>query len=124
MTRMIIIAALAALSSVAEGQAVNVTVSEWKVALSRDTVRAGSVTFRVKNAGSMTHGFYVRGEGVDKGSRDIEARQEGSLTVTLKPGTYEVFCPMADLSHKAAGMSRKLVVVPDDKPAEAKKPGV
>jgi plastocyanin len=119
MTRMLIVAALAALASVAEGQALNVTLSEWKVALAHDTVRAGPVTFRVKNAGSITHGFYVRGEGVDKGSRDIEARQEGSLTVTLKPGTYEVFCPMADLSHKAAGMSRKLVVVPDDRPAEA-----
>jgi plastocyanin len=122
MTRMLIIAALAALSSVAEGQAVNVTLSEWKVGLARDTVRAGSVTFRLKNTGKMTHGFYVRGDGVDKGARELEAGQEGSLTLTLKPGTYEVFCPMADLTHKAAGMSRKLVVTPDDKPAEARKP--
>jgi uncharacterized cupredoxin-like copper-binding protein len=119
---MFIVAALAALSSVAKAQPVAVTLSEWKVGLGRDTVRAGSVTFRLKNAGKMTHGFYVRGEGVDKGARELEAGQEGSLTVTLKPGTYEVFCPMSDLSHKAAGMSRKLVVVPDDKPAEAKKP--
>jgi hypothetical protein len=29
---------------------------------------------------------------------------------------------MADLTHRAAGMSRKVVVVPDDKPAEPKKP--
>ena len=36
----------------------------------------------------------------------------GTLRVTLKPGTYDVFCPMADMSHKNAGMSRKLVVKP------------
>jgi plastocyanin len=123
MTRLLIVAALAASSSLARAQAVAVTLSEWKVVLARDTVPSGPVTFRVKNSGTMTHGFYVRGEGVDKGSREIEAGQEASLTVTLKPGTYEVFCPMADLSHKAAGMSRKLVATPRDKPAEAKKPG-
>jgi hypothetical protein len=69
MTGMLIIAALAASSSLAKAQPVTVTLSEWKVGLGRDTVRAGSAT------------------------------------VTLKPGTYEVFCPMSDLSHKAAGMS-------------------
>jgi uncharacterized cupredoxin-like copper-binding protein len=122
MTRILIVAALAASSSVVTAQAVPVTLSEFTVGLGRDTVRAGSVTFRVKNSGRMTHGFYVRGEGVDKGSREIEAGQEASLTVTLKPGTYEVFCPMADLSHKAAGMTRKLIVTPGDAPAVQKKP--
>jgi uncharacterized cupredoxin-like copper-binding protein len=122
MTRILIIAALAASSSVARAQVINVTLSEWTVGLARDTVQAGPVTFKVKNAGTMTHGFYVRGDGVDKGSREIEARQEGSLTVTLKPGTYEVFCPMADLSHRKAGMTRKLVVTPGDNQAAPKKP--
>jgi hypothetical protein len=41
----------------------------------------------VKNAGTMTHAFYVRGECVAKGSREIPAGQETALTVTLKPGT-------------------------------------
>jgi plastocyanin len=121
MTRILLVAAMAA-SSVAKAQAVNVTLSEWTVGLGHDTVQAGSVTFKVKNAGTMTHGFYVRGEGVDKGARPIEARQEGTLTVTLKPGTYELFCPLAEMTHKMAGMSRKLVVVAGDKPPEAKKP--
>ncbi len=122
MTRILIVA-LAASSSLANAQAVAVTLSEWKVGLARDTVQTGSVTFRVKNSGTMTHGFYVRGDGVEQGSREIPAGQEAALTVTLKPGTYEVFCPMSDLSHKAAGMTRKLVVMPADKPAETKKPG-
>lgn len=122
MTRFVIIAALAAVSSVASAQAVPVTLSEWKVGMARDTVRAGSVSFRVNNSGTMNHAFYIRGDGVDQGTREIPARQSATLTVTLKPGTYEVFCPMSDESHKMAGMSRKLVVMPGDPPAAPKKP--
>ncbi len=85
--------------------------------MTSDTVRAGTVTFHVNNTGQVTHGLYVRGEGVDKGTRDIQARQAESLTLTLKPGTYEVFCPMSEGSHRQAGMTRKLVVSSADKPA-------
>lgn len=121
MQRMLIVAALAASSSVASAQAVTVTLAEFTLALTRDTVKAGPVTFKVKNAGKMAHGFYVRGEGIAKGSHDIEAGQEGSLTVTLKPGMYEVYCPMSDMTHKNAGMSQKLVVIAADAPAAPKK---
>ena len=123
MNRIFIVAALAVCSSVASAQAVSVTLSEWKIRLDHDTVPAGPVTFKVRNSGTMTHAFYVRGEEVAKGSRDIPAGQEAQLTVTLTPGTYEVYCPLSDLSHKMAGMSRKLVVTPDDKAAPPKKPG-
>jgi plastocyanin len=119
----LVAASLVAASSAASAQSVAVTLSEWKVGLDRDTVRAGPVTFKVKNAGTMTHGFYVRGDGVDKGSREIPAGQEAPLTVTLKPGTYEVFCPMSDLSHKMAGMTRTLVVTAAGAPPVPKKPG-
>lgn len=124
MTRFLIVAALAASASVATAQAVPVTLSEWKVGLARDTVKAGAVTFRVNNTGSMSHAFYVRGEGVDQGTREIPARQSATLTVTLKPGTYEVFCPLSDQSHKMAGMSKSLVVAPGDAPAAPRKPDV
>ena len=117
MNRLLIVAALALTSSVASAQSVAVTLSEWKIGLPRDTVQAGAVTFEVKNTGQMTHALSVRGDGVDKGTREIPARQAGSLTVTLKPGTYEVFCPMSEESHKMAGMARKLVVTAADKPA-------
>jgi uncharacterized cupredoxin-like copper-binding protein len=122
MTRILIASALAVFSSVATAQAVPVTLSEWKVGMKSDTVKAGAVTFRVNNEGGMNHAFYVRGDGVDKGTKEIPARQSASLTVTLKPGTYELFCPMSDESHKLAGMARKLVVTPGDPPAASKKP--
>ncbi|HJU73676.1 MAG TPA: cupredoxin domain-containing protein [Gemmatimonadaceae bacterium] len=115
MSRLLIVAACAVCSSVVGAQNVTVRLSEWKVQMSSDTVPAGTVTLQVNNTGMMTHGLHVRGEGVDKGTRDIAARQAETLTLTLKPGTYEVFCPMSEGSHKQAGMTRKLVVTPADK---------
>ena len=124
MKRHLIVAALAASSSIAAAQGVTVTLSEWKVDLSRDTVQAGSVTFRVSNDGSMSHSLYVRGPGVAKGTRDIAKGESATLTVTLTAGTYDVYCPLADGSHKMAGMAKTLVVVPAAAPAPPpKKPG-
>jgi uncharacterized cupredoxin-like copper-binding protein len=118
-----IAAALIVSSSAASAQSVNVTLSEWKVAVEHDTIPAGPVTFKIKNAGSMSHAFYVRGPGVAKGSKEIAAGQEAPLTVTLKAGTYELYCPLSDLSHKTAGMTHTIVVKGDDKAAPTKKPG-
>jgi plastocyanin len=123
MSRLLIVAAVfAAFSSVGSAQSVSVTLSEWKVQLARDTVSAGPVSFRVKNAGSMTHGFQILGPGVDKGSQPIAVGQSASLTVTLKPGTYEIYCPMSEESHKKVGMVTKLTVIGGETAAPPKKP--
>jgi plastocyanin len=121
MRRLLAIALLAFVSTAANAQPVVVKLSEWKVDLSRDTVKAGRVTFQITNEGSMLHALHIRGDSVDKGAREMQKREAGNLVVTLKPGTYEVFCPLADNSHKLAGMTRKLVVVAAT-PAPAKKP--
>ena len=123
MIRFLVVAVVAASSSAAEAQGVTVTLSEWKVGLSRDTVKAGPVTFRVSNSGSMNHAFFVHGTDLDEGTREIGKGESATLRVTLKPGTYDVYCPMSDLSHKKAGMARTIVVMTADAPAAAKKPG-
>lgn len=112
MKRLFVAAALAATSSVAAAQGVTVTLSEFKLVMSKDTVKAGPVSFQVTNTGTMSHSFYVRGPGVDKGTRDLAAKEGAALSVTLKAGTYDVFCPMSDGSHKVAGMQHTLVVLP------------
>jgi len=112
MTRLIVAATLTAvLSSAAAAQSVPVTISEWKVEMARDTLRAGTVTFRVKNEGTMVHAFYVEGQGVKKETPQIPAGQTMSLSVAMKPGTYEVYCPMSENTHKMAGMKKTIVVV-------------
>jgi uncharacterized cupredoxin-like copper-binding protein len=123
--RFLVLLAIAAFSSTAAAQSIPVTLSEWKVKLGRDTVPAGKITFQIKNEGQMTHGFFVRGNGVQQGSPDIAVGQSGTLSVTLKPGSYTVYCPLADLSHRKAGMMTTLVVTGSDAPTAApKKPPV
>lgn len=123
MNRMLLAAAIAAFPSIATAQRVSVTLSEWKLRLSQDTVQAGTVSFEVTNAGTVGHAVQVIGPGTDKGTRQIAAREVATLTVTLKPGNYELFCPLAEGSHKMAGMTRTLVVTPAGVPPAEKKPG-
>jgi uncharacterized cupredoxin-like copper-binding protein len=114
---LVALAAVAISSTTAAAQAVPVTLSEFKIEMGRDTVHAGTVKFNIKNEGTTTHAFYIKGEGANKGSREVAAGESASFSLPLKAGTYEVYCPLADLSHKKAGMSRTLVVVAAAAPA-------
>ena len=87
-----------------------VRLSEWKVELASRTVPAGAVTFAVTNAGTIPHGFEIEGRGVEKEIELIQAGQSATLTVTLRPGRYEVYCPVGGDSHKNLGMVARLVV--------------
>src|SRR5690242_11887401 len=118
---LVALAAVAVSSTAAAAQAVPVTLSEFKIEMGRDTVSAGTVKFNIKNEGTTTHAFYVKGDGANKGSREVAAGESASFSLPLKPGTYEIYCPLADLSHKKAGMSRTLVVVAAAAPAATKK---
>ena len=122
MKRFLFAAALVASPSAADAQPVAVTLTEFKIVMAKDTVPAGAVTFRIKNSGTMTHAVFVMNDTFEKGSAEIAAGQEASFTVTLKTGTYDLYCPVSDESHKKAGMARKLVVTPAAKPAAPKKP--
>jgi uncharacterized protein (DUF2141 family) len=85
--------------------------SEWKVELSQGTITSGSVTFTVTNAGSIPHAFEVEGEGVERETAVIQPGSTATLTLTLKPGTYDVYCPVGQDSHKHLGMETHLRVV-------------
>src|SRR2546427_2909745 len=90
--------------------AVSAKLSEWKVELSASTVPAGTVTFVITNAGNIPHGFEVEGKGIEKEIERIQPGASDTLTLTLKPGTYEVYCPVGDDSHKKLGMETHLKV--------------
>src|SRR6266567_4246857 len=89
---------------------VSVRLSEWKVELSQASVAAGTVTFVITNAGNIPHGFEVEGKGIEKEIERIQPGASDTLTLTLKPGTYEVYCPVGDDSHKKLGMETHLKV--------------
>ncbi|HWC74004.1 MAG TPA: cupredoxin domain-containing protein [Gemmatimonadales bacterium] len=102
--------ALAVARAATEPAQVAVRLSEWNVQLSEQTIAAGSVTFAVRNAGSIPHAFEIEGQGIEKETTTIQPGDSATLTVTLKPGTYEVYCPVGNDSHKKLGMVAQLRV--------------
>jgi plastocyanin len=90
--------------------AVSAKLSEWKVELSQRTIAAGAVTFTIANAGSIPHAFEVEGQGIGQETAVIQPGSSTTLTLTLTPGTYEVYCPVGEDSHKKLGMETHLTV--------------
>lgn len=88
--------------------AVRATLSEWKVELSQGTITAGTVTFTVTNAGTIPHAFEVEGQGIERETGVLQPGSSTTLTLTLKPGSYEVYCPVGEDSHKKLGMETHL----------------
>ena len=74
----------------------------------RLTVRHGKVTILMRNPSALAHGIAVEGHGVDKDGRIVQTGGTSRVTVTLKKGTYEFYCPVD--GHKAAGMKGKITV--------------
>src|SRR5207249_5783859 len=99
--------------------AVSVTLSEWKVELSARTIPAGAVTFTVANVGSIPHALEVEGQGIEQETAVIQPGASATLTLTLKPGTYEVYCPVGNDSHKKLGMETHLTVVGATRPGSS-----
>lgn len=89
-------------------QTVDVLLDEYSIEMPM-TVRAGQVTFRVRNGGSEVHNFEVEGNGVERAfPNDLQPGEVRTMTVDLESGTYQVYCPVAD--HEGRGMSRQLTV--------------
>jgi len=89
---------------------VSVRLSEWKVEVSSAPVAPGPVRFVVTNAGTIPHAFEVEGRGVEKETAVIQPGDSAELTVTLRVGKYEVYCPVGNDSHKKLGMEARLEV--------------
>jgi len=74
------------------------------------TAKAGKVTLDMANPGTsgLPHAIAVEGNGVDKDGATVQPGGSSKVTVTLKPGTYQFYCPVP--GHKAAGMEGTLTV--------------
>ncbi|MET8584006.1 copper-binding protein [Streptomyces collinus] len=88
---------------------VTVTETEFALKLSRSSFTPGTYTFVADDAGHTTHALSVDGPGVrDARTPDLEKGQKAALTVTLKKGTYDLYCPVD--GHRQLGMERHIHV--------------
>ena len=106
----VVAAALAlAAAAIAAPTATSVTVtagkpSELKFTLSKTSVPAGAVTFKVTNKGTTTHDFKIAG----KKSALLRPGKTAVLVVTLKKGKAAYLCTLP--GHAAAGMKGTITV--------------
>jgi uncharacterized cupredoxin-like copper-binding protein len=70
--------------------------------------KSGAVTINMSNPASIPHGIAVEGNGVDKDGQAVNKGGTSTVSVDLKPGKYEFYCPVD--SHKQAGMEGTLTV--------------
>jgi uncharacterized cupredoxin-like copper-binding protein len=91
-----------------KAQTVPVTETEFKIALASEQLKAGTVTFDVKNAGQAPHDFVIAGNGANEKTPLLQAGDTATLKATLKPGTYELYCSVP--GHKQAGMDLKVTI--------------
>jgi uncharacterized cupredoxin-like copper-binding protein len=72
------------------------------------TAKAGKVSLVMDNPSSVPHAVAVEGNGVDKNGDTVNQGGVSKVTVELKPGKYEFYCPVD--GHKDAGMKGTLTV--------------
>jgi uncharacterized cupredoxin-like copper-binding protein len=102
----LVAAAIALPIAIAVGAtSVNVTGKEYKFTLSKKSVRHGSVTFKFKNAGKLTHDFKIAGK---KTKLILKGKSAAPLTVKLKKGSYKYVCTIP--GHADKGMKGTLRV--------------
>ncbi|WP_370065566.1 hypothetical protein [Streptacidiphilus sp. MAP5-3] len=83
--------------------------TEFKLTLSTTAFKPGAYTFVAQNAGTVSHALAISGPGVPTHQTPIlSPGGKADLSVTLKPGSYELWCPVD--GHKALGMDTHITV--------------
>ena len=85
---------------------VPVSEKEFKITLASTVLKAGDITFVAKNDGRIPHDLAIKGTS-DK-TKLIQPGGTAELKVTLKAGTYELYCSVP--GHEAAGMKLNITV--------------
>ncbi|MER5969501.1 cupredoxin domain-containing protein [Streptomyces sp. NPDC002055] len=87
---------------------VAVTMTDYHFRLNPDTFHAGAYTFVATNDGHHPHAMELKGPGGEQRSATVGPGQSTTLKVTLKDGTYQVFCPVDN--HTDLGMKTTITV--------------
>jgi uncharacterized cupredoxin-like copper-binding protein len=88
-----------------------VTISEKEFSLTPGSVslsKPGTYTFKAVNKGTITHSLEIEGNGVEQKASEIGPGSSTTITVDLKNGSYEMYCPVD--GHKNEGMKGTITV--------------
>jgi uncharacterized cupredoxin-like copper-binding protein len=88
------------------GGTVAVSEKEYSIQLAAgSTLKAGKVTFDVKNDGKIQHDLAVEG-GQEQKTPLIDSGKSAQLSVDLKPGKYKLYCTVP--GHEQLGMKQEV----------------
>jgi len=83
--------------------------TDFHIALSTKTFKAGRYVFVAQNKGHTTHALMITGPGITMATtKNIQPGQSAKLAVTFKKGPYDIYCPLP--GHKALGMNVNITV--------------
>ena len=89
-------------------QVVKVTEKEFSLTPTTKKLSAGKATFVAVNKGTIPHALAIAGKGLKAKTAVVAPGKSARLTVTLKSGSYNVWCPVGN--HAALGMKLALHV--------------
>ncbi|MEH0416194.1 copper-binding protein [Streptomyces sp. B21-083] len=87
---------------------VTAVLTDFHIKLSTQNYRPGRYTFTAENMGHHQHALELVGPGGTNRGKTLDPGQSAALTLTLKSGTYQVFCPID--GHRDLGMNTKIAV--------------
>ncbi|MFJ5774364.1 plastocyanin/azurin family copper-binding protein [Streptomyces sp. NPDC093094] len=95
---------------------VTAKLTDFHIQLPKDTFPSGRYTFTAQNMGRHLHALEIEGAGGEHRTKTLQPGRSTTLTVTLKPGSYQVYCPVG--GHKDLGMKTKISVGRAPAPAD------
>ena len=90
------------------GETIAVVEKEYSIELPRTTLKAGNLTFDVRNEGKVPHDLAVEDGGNEAKTPLIDGGGRESLVVDLKPGRYKLYCTVP--GHEQLGMKKDVTV--------------
>ena len=92
----------------ADAKTIKVTEKEFKITVTGKPA-AGADKFVIKNTGKYAHALSIAGPGIKtKRTPLIKPSKSAVLTVTLKSGSYTLWCPVP--GHAAEGMKTSFTI--------------
>jgi uncharacterized cupredoxin-like copper-binding protein len=86
---------------VESGTTVLVMLADNSIAVREQAIPPGPAVLTIENRGSEVHNLFVEGPGVSSAAGDtIPEGKSATLDVNFKPGTYMLYCPVANHREK------------------------